>query len=1150
MNKPLYILLPALLSPAGTYADVATDGSIGSATTLSGPFYQIGADLGKQAGSNLFHSFSRFSVGKGETALFSGPRSIKNILSRVTGGQLSAIDGQITSTIPGADLYLFNPAGIAFGPNAQLNISGSFHISTADYLRFAGDEKFFTKPVDGEILSAAAPAAFGFMDDSPAPAIFGGRGEISLDSFTGAQEGLRINKDQTFNVVSGDINFERGTYLIDDYGDKFRLGSLGTSGGQINLVAAASAGEVSITESKGIQTDGFSKLGRVNLTPNTMLETDSVQGGNIGIKAGQITMDDAEVRAFMNAEEVNGASAKVSLSANRINVKNNSELVFSSSNKSSGAQLALGGGDVKVQDSIINASSFGEGAGGSIDADVASFEFSGGKGAIFLSSNASGNAGNMRVQAKDIKLDNTLLDAGVFGSGKGSAIALKATGNIDIGNHTEVYLDSQSTEKDGGDSGHLTVEANHFTLTDSSIFSVSLGAGASGAVTVNADTVNVKNSAIEVATQNAQSYAGSGGNVSIEGKDLDFDNARLDNSTIGFGAGGSLTLQGDTIKLRNNSLIQAGANGSGRGGNVLVKGGSVEFDRATVDASAGIESAGGNVQFNVNNLSFKNNSSLNVFTVGSGAGGNLDITTGNLEMDDSFIDVGTSGSGLSGTINVDANTVAIRNGSQIAAFTDGSGDSGNIRIKANQTLRLQGVDAKGFASSIDSGTRASSGNSGNGGLVDIQTTGLMLEDGAQITSSTTSSGSGHSGKAGAVTLAVSGNATLSGVNPHGENIDGFGSGIYVRSVGAGAGDAGKVVLTGGSLTIKDGALIESSANAFGNGGDVDVRVNGTTSVSGSSSNIALQAARTSQLEFQQKNVLSGESVSGIYARSNSTSVTAGSGGNISISGGKLDMRDKGRVSTASAGGGSAGSIQIAVQKLALHDKALISSQSNAQVQGGQAGRITVSAANGAKITSGSALTTEAVSAGGGQITFASDAPLELRNGNITTSVRDGRGNGGDLNVSSEFIVMQNGKIIARAFEGNGGNINITTTGIYRFPPAGANPIDASSQLGVDGIVAINSPDVDTSANLTVLPADYLDATQWAQQPCAARAANTSSFVVKQREGVPIPRDDWLGYTASPPGGGGGTSSGATQNSGGMKYTAKAYPRKSCRGEKS
>ncbi len=115
------VILSLLLSvPSVIFAQVATDGSLGQSVNLPGPDYQIKADLGKQVGGNLFHSFGEFNINTGENAFFSGPDSVQNIISRVTGGEASWIDGGLISTIPGANLYLMNPAGIMFGYNIML----------------------------------------------------------------------------------------------------------------------------------------------------------------------------------------------------------------------------------------------------------------------------------------------------------------------------------------------------------------------------------------------------------------------------------------------------------------------------------------------------------------------------------------------------------------------------------------------------------------------------------------------------------------------------------------------------------------------------------------------------------------------------------------------------------------------------------------------------------------------------------------------------------------------------------------------------------------------------------------------------------------------------------------------------------------------
>src|SRR4029077_5498413 len=106
-------------------------------------------------GSNQFHSFGLFSVGTGDIASFNGPAGIQNIVSRVTGGVGSAVNGTLRSTIAGANLFLLNPAGILFGPNPALNASGSFHASTGDYVKLGTDGILYADTAKASVLTSA-----------------------------------------------------------------------------------------------------------------------------------------------------------------------------------------------------------------------------------------------------------------------------------------------------------------------------------------------------------------------------------------------------------------------------------------------------------------------------------------------------------------------------------------------------------------------------------------------------------------------------------------------------------------------------------------------------------------------------------------------------------------------------------------------------------------------------------------------------------------------------------------------------------------------------------------------------------------------------------------------------------------------------------
>jgi len=195
----LFIILTCILSGLAN-AEITTDGSLGAAKALSGPEYQINADLGKQTGANLFHSFGKFNINTGESATFSGPASVQNTISRVTGGK-SWIDGLISSEIAGANLYFLNPAGVMFGPNASLDITGSFHVSTAVYLRLGNDGIFHALHPENSILSVAPPSAFGFLSDKSAPI-----------SFQGSR--ISVKEWKTLSVIGGDRDSEKNNYIL------------------------------------------------------------------------------------------------------------------------------------------------------------------------------------------------------------------------------------------------------------------------------------------------------------------------------------------------------------------------------------------------------------------------------------------------------------------------------------------------------------------------------------------------------------------------------------------------------------------------------------------------------------------------------------------------------------------------------------------------------------------------------------------------------------------------------------------------------------------------------------------------------------------------------------------------------------------------
>lgn len=152
LNTSLYTIGLSLIATS-VNGQVTPDGSLPTNVEQQGKVVEITG--GEKAGSNLFHSFQDFSVPTGNEAFFNNGVDIGNILSRVTGGNISSIDGLIRAN-GSANLFLVNPAGIVFGNNARLDIGGSFLGSTAPLLFDDGTE-FSATDVATPVLTINAP---------------------------------------------------------------------------------------------------------------------------------------------------------------------------------------------------------------------------------------------------------------------------------------------------------------------------------------------------------------------------------------------------------------------------------------------------------------------------------------------------------------------------------------------------------------------------------------------------------------------------------------------------------------------------------------------------------------------------------------------------------------------------------------------------------------------------------------------------------------------------------------------------------------------------------------------------------------------------------------------------------------------------------
>jgi large exoprotein involved in heme utilization and adhesion len=181
----------------------------------------------------------------------------------------------------------------------------------------------------------------------------------------------------------------------------------------------------------------------------------------------------------------------------------------------------------------------------------------------------------------------------------------------------------------------------------------------------------------------------------------------------------------------------------------------------------------------------------------------------------------------------------------------------------------------------------------------------------------------------------------------------------------------------------------------------------------------------------------------------------------------------------------------------LSDGAVISAKSTGT---GNAGNILINASD-SLVMQNSSITTETTQSDGGDIHIQVGRLVQLTDSQITASVQGGTGNGGNITIDPQFVILQGSQIIANAFGGNGGNILIVA-GVFFADPF--STISASSTLGISGTVSIQAPVTSLSGTLAPLPGEIVQATELLQARCAARIAGgtSGSFVVAGRDGLP------------------------------------------------
>jgi len=618
---------------------------VNSLVTENGSVLEI--EAGTRAGSNLFHSFDRFNVPTGSEAYFNNAANIDNIITRVTGGQLSNIDGLIRANGT-ADLFVVNPNGIRFGPNARLDIGGSFIGSTADRIEFADGTLFSaTAPAD-PLLTVSVPVGLQFGGNSGPIRVEGpGHGLIVTDPTMSSNtildrsnsfRGLQVDPGNTLALIGSDVNLVGGVLTAE--GGHIELGSL--LQGEAELIPNDSGWNFSY--------EGVEALSSVGLSQQASADASGPGSGSIRVVGDRISLAASSVLFIQNFTPSPSGSIEVEATEGL-------EVIGSTRNGSLGSSLrteALGDGaaaDIRV---VTRQATFSD--GGSASSKTA----------------GAGGSGNITIEASE------------------SIRLLNQENPLAFSNITTSALFGSA-----GGSGNISIATDNLSVSEgASIFSGIGGTGNGGNVTVNADTIVLDGvSPVTLAPSGIASVAGgmgNAGNVTVQTEQLSILNgASISASTFLFGDAGNVTIDAsDFVEVRGGAEESSDPSQIISSANVLD-----EAVREAFNLPPTPFGDSGNVTISTPQLVISDGAFVTVRNDGVGNGGSLSVTARSLSITDEGGLTASTLSGEGGNINLQVEGVTLmRRGGLISAEAGGTGNGGNLNINTNFLVALENSD--------------------------------------------------------------------------------------------------------------------------------------------------------------------------------------------------------------------------------------------------------------------------------------------------------------------------------------------------------------------------------------------------------------------------------------------------------------------------
>lgn len=728
-------------------------------------------DQGTTVGTNLFHSFEKFSVPTGSEAFFNNASHIQNIITRVTQSNISFVDGVIGGNGV-ANLFLINPNGIIFGYNASLNIGGSFFATTADSLVFSDGSEFSApNPQRPPLLQVNIPIGLRFGTNSGAIHVQG-KGHnltvadenIPIFSRLPNSSQLEVSPGNTLALIANNITLDGGV--------------LSTEGGNIEL-GSVTSGFVSLHLSPlvwNVTYDKVESFGDINLDSRALVDTSGFGGGSIEIQGKFVSLMDGSALLIQN-QGLDPAKG-IFVTSELINLKGTNATIRSGFYTQT---LGLGkGGDILISTknfslengASVSARTFSSAEGGLVKVDASeSLELSGFSPTnntlvsfISTTTSAAGDAGDIVLSTNKLRILNGSNTGSIaIASGSAGNVIVNAVESVEIkGINSAQFASTLASSTIGtGTAGNLMIHTGKLLLQDGGrISSTTRSSGAAGSVVINAsESIELSG---EVLTSINPTQIISSADI------LDpFLQQLFRLPPIPSGQSGEINISTPYLKITDGAQVTVSNDGTGNAGNLEIQANSIFLDKKGGITATTASGQGGNIFLNVrDNLQIHNNGLISATAGGAGNGGNITLNTSFLTLQDSDISASTE-----------------------------TGIAGNLNINANNSVQLRGEGGLSVEATAENGTA---------GNVTIETPQISVLDGAKVTVSS------PEGQAGNLSISAQ-NLSLN-------------QGSITAETGKNEGEEGANISLNVSdfLRMENDSLISATANGFADGGNIDI----------------------------------------------------------------------------------------------------------------------------------------------------------------------------------------------------------------------------------------------------------------------------------------------------------------------------------------